>query len=159
VDTTNPHSNTACTEEAGILQCSGDSMNFDSSLKQLLRTVSGGTDCITFRKTTKENHKFALEYCARLLRFTVAHHGPVRDHHIQPELRRDAMAELLRFLQDEIGVAPLGEVIVAGRKAKARSKPKAKSKAKSKAESKARAKSKAKAKSKASKAKAGRRKT
>src|SRR5262249_38751666 len=96
-------------------------------------------------------------YCARLLRFTVAHHGPVRDHHIQPELRRDAMAELLRFLQDEIGVAPLGEVIVAGRKAKARSKPKAKSKAKSKAESKARAKS--KAKSKASKAKAGRRKT
>src|SRR5262245_34681668 len=50
-------------------------------------------------------HKFALEYCARLLRFTVAHHGPVRDHEIHPELRRDAMAELLGFLQGEMDVA------------------------------------------------------
>jgi hypothetical protein len=105
VDTTNPHSNTACTEEAGILQCSGDSMNFDRSLKQLLSTVSGRTDCDTFRRTTKADHKFALEYCARLLRFTVAHHGPVRDHHIHPELRRDAMTELLGFLQGEMDVA------------------------------------------------------
>src|SRR5437879_13683950 len=32
-DITNPHSNTSCSEEAGILQCSGDSMNFDSSLQ------------------------------------------------------------------------------------------------------------------------------
>ena len=99
VDVTNPNSNTACSEEAGILQCSGDSMNFDGSLKALLKAVSGKTDCDTFRATTKANHPFALEYCARLLRFTVKHHGPIRDKHIQPELRRDAMAELLGFLQ------------------------------------------------------------
>lgn len=98
-DITNPNSNTSCTEEAGILQCSGDSMAFDHSLKALVQTVAGRTDCDTFRATTKANHPFALEYCARLLRFTIRHHGPVRDHHIQPELRRDAMAELLGLLQ------------------------------------------------------------
>lgn len=80
-------------------------MNFDSSLKELLRAAAGSTDCDTFRATTKANHPFALEYCARLLRFTVRHHGPVRDSHIQPELRRDAMAELLVFLQDEMRVS------------------------------------------------------
>lgn len=101
VDTTNPNSNTACTEEAGILQCSGDSMNFDHSLKSLLQAAAGKTDCDTFRATTKSNHQFALEYCARLLRFTIKHHGPVRDNHIQPELRRDAMAEFLTFLKAE----------------------------------------------------------
>lgn len=105
-DITNPHSNTSCTEEAGILQCSGDSMAFDHSLKDLVRTVAGTTDCDTFRATIKANHPFALEYCARLLRFTIRHHGPVRDHHIQPELRRDAMAELLGFLQAAPPVAP-----------------------------------------------------
>lgn len=99
VDTNNPTSNTACTEEAEILQCSGNSMNFDKSLKELLRKVSGKTDCDTFRATTKANHPFALEYCARLLRFTVDHNGPVKRKEINPWLRRDAMAELLGFIQ------------------------------------------------------------
>lgn len=98
-DTTNPGSNTACTEEAGILQVSGNSMNFDGSLKDLVRGVAGTLDCDTFRVTMKANHPFALEYCARLLRFTVNHHGPVKRREINPELRRDAMAELLGFLQ------------------------------------------------------------
>ena len=104
VDTHNPNSNTACSEEAGILQCSGNSMNFDDSLKELLRSVAGNTDCNTFRATTKANHPFALEYCARLLQFTVRHHGPVRDGHIQPWLRMDAMAELLGFIKAERNV-------------------------------------------------------
>ena len=56
-DTTNPDSNTACTEEAGILQCSGDSMNFDASLKQLLRTVSGR---IAFRSKGRRNQITSL---------------------------------------------------------------------------------------------------
>jgi hypothetical protein len=33
VDVTNPDSNTPCTEEAGIFQCSGNSMSFDATLK------------------------------------------------------------------------------------------------------------------------------
>jgi hypothetical protein len=98
-DTTNPDSNTPCSEEAGIFQCSGDSMDIDSSLKNLLRGVTGMTDCDTFRATTKANHPFALEYCARLLRFTVNHHGPIKHRHIHAHLRREAMAELLGFLQ------------------------------------------------------------
>lgn len=100
VDTGNPNSNTPCTEEAGILQCSGDSMDIDRSLKELVRSVSGVTDCDTFRVTTKANHPFALEYCARLLRCTVTHHGPIKHNEIQPWLRRDAMAELLGFIKE-----------------------------------------------------------
>jgi len=153
-DTTNPDSNTACTEEAGILQCSGDSMNFDASLKQLLRTVSGRTDCISFQRTTKSNHKFALEYCARLLRFTVAHHGPVRDHHIQPELRRDAMAELLGFLQGEMDVAAREGTLtstadIATRARASGSRASGRIKAKSEAKTKAKTKAKSKRKTKA----------
>src|SRR5262245_41441075 len=98
-DVTNPNSNTACTEEAGIFQCSGDSMNFGLSLKTLLVVASADGSCESFIKTTKMNHRFAIEYCARLLRFTTKHHGPVRDRHINPWLRRDAAAELIEFLR------------------------------------------------------------
>ena len=98
-DVTNPSSDTACTEEAGIFQCSGNSMNFDESLKELLRRASGGrTDCPTFIVVTKQNHQFAFEYCARLLRFTVNHHGPVKRKEINRFLRRDAADEFQRFL-------------------------------------------------------------
>jgi hypothetical protein len=97
-DVTNPHSNQPCTEEAGIFQVSGDSMNFDASLKDLVRRTQGNTNCDIFRATMKSNHPFALQYCARLLRFTTDHHGPVKRKEINPWLRRDAMAELLGFL-------------------------------------------------------------
>jgi len=98
-DVTNPTSNTPCTEEAGIFQCSGNAMQIDSSLKTLLRDASGGdTDCETFITVTKQNHRFAFEFCARLLRFTVNHHGPVKHKHINEFLRRDAVAEFQRFL-------------------------------------------------------------
>jgi hypothetical protein len=101
-DVTNRHSKTACTEEAGIFQCSGDSMEFDASLKNLLRTVTGATDCDMFRTTTKANQTFAIEYCARLLRFTVNHHGPLKHKHALPWLRKDAVAELATFISPEV---------------------------------------------------------
>lgn len=100
-DTTNSKSNTPCTEEAGVFQCSGDSMHFDTSLKDLLLQTAGRTDCETFRAESKSNHMFAIEYCARLLRFTVKHHGPIRDADIHPWLRRDAVAEFEVFLQNQ----------------------------------------------------------
>lgn len=99
-DITNPSSNTPCTEEAGIFQCSGNSMDFDSSLKALLKSVSGKTDCKTFRSVTKSNHEFAIEYCARLLRFTINHHGPVKRKEINPWLRRDAVEEFKGFISN-----------------------------------------------------------
>jgi hypothetical protein len=97
-DITNINSNTACTEEAGIFQCSGNSMNFDPSLKKLLKNVSGQTDCDTFIKVSKSNHKFAIEYCARLLRFTINHHGPVKRKEINSWLKPDAVKEFQGFL-------------------------------------------------------------
>lgn len=98
-DITNPSSNIPCTEEAGSFQCSGNSMDFDSSLKTLLKSVSGKTDCKTFRSVTKSNRRFAIE-CPRLLRFTVNHHGPVKRKEINPWLRRDAVEELKGFISN-----------------------------------------------------------
>lgn len=100
-DITNPGSNTSCTEEAGIFQCSGNSMGFDPSLKALLKSVSGKTDCDTFRAVSKSNHAFAIEYCARLLRFTVNHHGPVKRKEINSWLSREAVEEFKQFLSNE----------------------------------------------------------
>ena len=100
-DTTNPTSNTPLTEEAGIFQCSCNAMETDASLEDLLRKASGGnTDCETFITVTKQNHGFAFEFCARLLRFTVDHHGPVKRKKINPFLRRDAVSEFQGFLSD-----------------------------------------------------------
>lgn len=98
VDTTNPDSNTTCTAEAGIFQCSGDSMAFDGSLRNLLVKACGKSDCGAFRSETKKNHRFAIEYCARLIRFTTKHHGPIRDRHINAWLRKDAVKEFESFL-------------------------------------------------------------
>lgn len=92
-DIANPASDRPCTMEAGIFQVSGDSMGFDSSLKALVKDTAGTLDCEKFRATTKANHPFAIEYCARLLRFTIRHHGPIRDHHIDEWLSRAAVAE------------------------------------------------------------------
>ena len=104
VDTNNPNSNTPCSEEAGIFQCSGDAMAFDGSLKGLLRHVSGKTDCATFIKTSKTNHCFAIEFCARLLRFTVNHHGPVKRKEINPWLRPGGVTEFESFLVGQVAV-------------------------------------------------------
>lgn len=97
-DVTNPASNTACTEEAGIFQCSGDSMGFGAHLRQLLLDAGGDGSCASFIEVTKANHRFAIGYCARLLRITTRHHGPVRHRHIHPWLRRDAVDEFIRHL-------------------------------------------------------------
>lgn len=102
-DITNPDSNTPSTEEAGIFQCSANSMNFDSSLTDLLVKEAGSSDPGAFITTTISNHKFAIEYCARLLRFTVNHHGPIKYKHINPWLRSDAMLEFMEFLEKESG--------------------------------------------------------
>lgn len=103
-----PGPQTVCTKEAGIFQCSGNSMNFDKSLKNLLISTAGSSDCATFRSTSKRNHTFAIEYCARLLRFTVRHHGPLkrrrnsrtnpRQSSIHPFLSKNAVTEFEQLL-------------------------------------------------------------
>ena len=98
VDVTNPSSNTPCTEEAGIFQCSGNSMGFSPTLRQLLLDAGGDGNCASFIVISKENHKFAIEYCARLIRFTTKHHGPIKNQHIHSWLRRDAVQEFLKYI-------------------------------------------------------------
>ena len=72
------------------------------TLKQLLLAADAGSDgsCDSFIRTTKSNHVFAIDYCARLLRITTRHHGPVRDRFIHPWLRRDAVDEFMRFVAE-----------------------------------------------------------
>jgi phosphoribosyl-dephospho-CoA transferase len=47
---------------------------------------------------SKQNHAFALEYTARLLRFTVNHHGPLKHRKIHDWIRRPAVEEFRQFL-------------------------------------------------------------
>ncbi len=108
VDRTNPSSNTPCTEEAGIFQCSGDSLRYGADLVEGSRlretfqrfggTGTGDDACNWFRSLTKTHHAFAMEYCARLLRFTTKHHGPVKHEKIHEWLNVDAMNEIERML-------------------------------------------------------------
>ena len=97
-DTTNPSSNTPCTEEAGMFQCSGNSMAFSPGLKAALLQAGGDGSCASFITFTKSHHEFALTYCARLIRCTTKHHGPIKNLHINPWLRRDAVQEFMGFL-------------------------------------------------------------
>lgn len=97
-DTTNPHSITADTTEAGAWQVSADSMNFGQELKDLVLATVGTREGNAFQRAMKENHQLAMEYVARLLRRTTRHHGPVRDNKIHEWLRRDAVEEFQSFI-------------------------------------------------------------
>jgi hypothetical protein len=93
VDTTNPSSDTPDTMEAGAWQVSANSMNFGQELKDLVLANVGTFDGTAFQKAMKQNHPFAMEYIARLLRRTTHHNGPVLRHEIDPWLRRNAVDE------------------------------------------------------------------
>jgi hypothetical protein len=92
-DTTNPHSNTPDTAEAGAWQVSANAMNFGQELKDLVLANVGTLDGNAFQSAMKQNHPLAIEFVARLLRRTTHHHGPVLRHEIDPWLRRNAVAE------------------------------------------------------------------
>lgn len=107
-DTTNPESFTPCTSEAGLWQCSGDSMNFDGSLvdcfmehykdqswREFLGNQGRDERCEDFQNLTKESSPFAIEYVCRLLRFTVRHHGPLKRGEVFPWLREAGYKEFL----------------------------------------------------------------
>lgn len=105
-DTTNSTSGTPCTEEAGIFQCSGNAMNF-GDLKQYTQAMIGSTDCNHFIVESKKNHLFSLGFCARLLRETVNHHGPVKRKEINDWLSPVAVAEFEHLLTGGAVVIPI----------------------------------------------------
>jgi hypothetical protein len=99
VDTTNQTSMTHLAgQETGIFQVSYDSMGFDPSLGDCVRRYCDVTEVQVFIDAMKQNHSFALEYCARLLRFSIAWDGPIKRHEMQPSLSRAAVAEFEGFL-------------------------------------------------------------
>ena len=58
-------------------------MSFAPELKALVVARAGSADGNAFQAAMKSDHHLAMEYVARLLRYTVNHHGPVtrlRDH-------------------------------------------------------------------------------
>jgi hypothetical protein len=70
------------------------------------RLTKGKTDAKTFNVTTKGNHAFAIEFAARLLRFTVEHNGPVKRKEINDWLQPDAVEELKGFLAHSAATNP-----------------------------------------------------
>jgi hypothetical protein len=99
VDTDKKVAKKSHNEEAGVFQVSADSMDLDKSLKDFAQETLGATDDTTFITGTKSNHRFAMEYAARLLRITLAHHGPILNRHIHPELSKAAVTEFRGYLE------------------------------------------------------------
>lgn len=99
VDTTNAHSLAHREgEETGIFQVSADSMDSDPSLRRCVEDHCGAADVATFIADMKTNHDLAIEYCARLLRFSITWDGPIKRREIHPYLSRLSVAEFQQFL-------------------------------------------------------------
>jgi N-acetylmuramoyl-L-alanine amidase len=111
-DVTNPSSNKPETTEAGIFQCSANSVNFDASLIESFNrhATDRGVDLdpwigmresgYDFQWMTKNIPAYAIEHCARLLRFTIRHHGPILRGEILPWLSLDAVREFESLLSN-----------------------------------------------------------
>ncbi len=99
VDTTNRASMTYIDgQETGIFQVSFNSAGFDPSLRDCVKRFCGKVSAQAFIDRMKVDHDFALEYCARLLRFSIAWDGPIKRRELHPWLRRDAVDEFQRRL-------------------------------------------------------------
>lgn len=102
VDTTNRTSMANVEgQETGIFQVSHDSLALDradSALRDCVERFCGSTDVLAFIGTMKTNHAFALEYAARLLRYSYKWDGPIKRHELDSSLSREAMAEFEALL-------------------------------------------------------------
>jgi len=114
-DVTNASSNRPETTEAGIFQVSGNSLVFSPTLQACFlrhggRLVNGKPDYMLFQKLMKENKTLALEYAARLLRFTIRHNGPVMRAEIYPWMHAAAVAEF----ESALAPSDMGRSDIAG---------------------------------------------
>ncbi len=95
VDTTNQTSmHNIEGEETGIFQVSFDSTYIDHGRMKPF-TIENGIDTPQkFIPKMKSDHKLALDYYARLVRFNVQWAGPIKRHEIDPWLSRKSADEL-----------------------------------------------------------------
>lgn len=86
-------------EESGAFQVSFDSTLFDLSLRECVKKFCAGRcTALDFIREQKAQPMFALEYTARLLRFTLNHNGPVKRKEINLWVRRAAVQEFMELL-------------------------------------------------------------
>lgn len=100
-DTHKKVKNTPQNEETGAFQVSWDGMGNDKSLKDFVQSKFGKTDTTTFITKMKTDHKFAIEYAARLFRVTTAANGPLNTHEFHRSLSRDAVSEFKYYLENK----------------------------------------------------------
>lgn len=110
-DVTNPTENRPETKSAGIFQVSANSNVFSPTLVRCFLRYGGEMkgnhiDYEQFQRIMKENHFFAFEYTARLLRFTIHHHGPVKRYEIHSWMKADAVAAFQELI-DPVSLAAL----------------------------------------------------
>jgi hypothetical protein len=99
VDTTNATSlHHPEAQETGIFQVSANSMACDPSLRACVLAHAGAADVATFLHAMKSNPALALEYCARLLRFSVKWDGPILRGEVAGSVSRAAVAEFEELL-------------------------------------------------------------
>jgi len=86
-------------QETGIYQVSANSMRFDSSLNQCVLDYCGPQAGVQdFISQMKVQRVFAVEYCARLLRFDTEWDGPIDRGVLQQWVSRDAVAEFVTLI-------------------------------------------------------------
>ena len=109
-DVTNASSNKPETTEAGIFQCSANSINFDASLVACFNWyayvyekpewVDMKKSGFSFQWMSKNVPGYAIEHCTRLLRFTIRHHGPILRGEIFPWISLDGIREFESLLSN-----------------------------------------------------------
>ncbi len=92
-DLTNPTSSDPNSADAGAWQVSADSMNLNPELKRFVMAKIGNVDPKAFQKAIKEDHPFAMEYAARLLRHRTDYFGSLFQSQLVLWIRRDAVKE------------------------------------------------------------------
>ena len=88
-------------QETGIFQVSHDSVPLEkggTTLRDCIVRYCGSNDVNAFIRTMKSNHEFAMEYCARLLRFSYQWDGPIKRGEINSSLNTDALKEFENLL-------------------------------------------------------------
>jgi hypothetical protein len=106
VDATKKTPPTDENEETGAFQVSWDGMANDASLKDYVKKTLGAADTATFISKMKTNHKFAIEYAARLLMVTTAANGPVGRKSFHRQLSRDAVIEFMLLINPALKGSP-----------------------------------------------------
>jgi hypothetical protein len=89
-------------QEAGILQVSANSMNYDGSLQCLVEAhCAGCSDPATFQNAMKTNHLLAIHYGAWAWRFNWRWSGPFVHGIAQPDLSIASMNEIQALILSE----------------------------------------------------------